>query len=106
MPPLPGEYVLRRGCGVDAIDSDEQGYARIHQDICVSCGLCTVSCPFAAISDKSEIVQVTFSLMERKRETASPKLHAIVAPSFTGQFGNKVTPEMIFAGIQRLGVDG
>ncbi|NCC58887.1 MAG: 4Fe-4S dicluster domain-containing protein, partial [Synergistales bacterium] len=92
-------------CGVDAIDSDEEGYARIHQDICVSCGLCTVSCPFAAISDKSEIVQVTFSLMERKRETASPKLHAIVAPSFTGQFGNKVTPEMIFAGIQRLGFD-
>jgi [FeFe] hydrogenase (group B1/B3) len=92
-------------CGVDAIDSDEEGYARIHQDICVSCGLCTVSCPFAAISDKSEIVQVTFSLMERKRKTTSPKLHAIVAPSFTGQFGNKVTPEMIFAGIQRLGFD-
>jgi len=92
-------------CGVHAIDSDEQGYARIHQDICVSCGLCTVSCPFGAISDKSEIVQVTFSLMERKGEGSPMKLHAIVAPSFTGQFGNKVTPEMIFAGIQRLGFD-
>jgi [FeFe] hydrogenase (group B1/B3) len=92
-------------CGVNAIDSDEEGYARIHQDICVNCGLCTVSCPFGAISDKSEIVQVTFSLMERKTENPSIKLHAIVAPSFTGQFGNKVTPEMIFAGIQRLGFD-
>ncbi len=92
-------------CGVHAIDSDEEGYARINQDICVSCGLCTVSCPFAAISDKSEIVQVTFALMERKEETSPVKLHAIVAPSFTGQFGNKVTPEMIFAGIQSLGFD-
>jgi len=92
-------------CGVNAIDSDDEGYARINQDICVSCGLCTVSCPFAAISDKSEIVQVTFSLLERKEKITSSKLHAIVAPSFTGQFGNKVTPEMIFTGIQRLGFD-
>lgn len=92
-------------CGVSAIDSDEEGFARIHQDICVSCGLCTVSCPFAAISDKSEIVQVTFSLKERKEEKNAAKLYAVVAPSFTGQFGNKVSPEMIFAGIQKLGFD-
>ena len=89
-------------CGVKAIDSDEEGYARIKHDVCVSCGLCIVSCPFAAISDKSEIVQVIFSLME-KRE-AGP-LYAIVAPSFTGQFGTKVTPEMIFASIHKLGFD-
>jgi [FeFe] hydrogenase (group B1/B3) len=92
-------------CGVHAIDSDEEGFARIHQDICVTCGLCTVSCPFSAISDKSEIVQITFTLMERKQKPSPAKLYAIVAPSFTGQFGNKVSPEMIFAGIQRLGFD-
>lgn len=92
-------------CGVHAIDSDESGYARINQDICVSCGLCTVSCPFGAISDRSEIVQTTFALMERKEKRSESKLFAIVAPSFTGQFGNKVRPEMIFAGIKALGFD-
>ena len=89
-------------CGVEAIDSDEEGFARIKHDVCVSCGLCIVSCPFAAIADKSEIVQVIFSLMERRD---SEPLYAIVAPSFTGQFGTKVTPEMIFAGIRKLGFD-
>ncbi|MDF1569106.1 MAG: 4Fe-4S binding protein, partial [Spirochaetaceae bacterium] len=89
-------------CGVEAIDSDDEGYARINQEVCVSCGLCIVSCPFAAIADKSEIVQVIISLM--KKQDSEP-LYAIVAPSFTGQFGNKVTPEMIFAGILKLGFD-
>jgi [FeFe] hydrogenase (group B1/B3) len=89
-------------CGVQAIDSDEEGFARINQEICVSCGLCTVSCPFAAISDKSEIVQILHALIEENRDG---KLHAIVAPSFTGQFGNKVRPEQIFSGIRQLGFD-
>lgn len=92
-------------CGVGAIDSDEEGFARIDQKVCVSCGLCTVSCPFGAISDKSEIVQVTFSLLEHDENPLGQKLYAIVAPSFTGQFGNKVTPEMIFEGIGKLGFD-
>ena len=85
-------------CGVDAIDSDEDGYARIIQQKCVNCGLCTVSCPFAAISDKSEIVQVLYTLKSFKGE-----VYAIIAPSFVGQFGRKVSPAAIFEGIRRLG---
>jgi [FeFe] hydrogenase (group B1/B3) len=85
-------------CGVDAIDSDEDGYARILQDKCVNCGLCTVSCPFAAISDKSEIVQVLFTLKNKEKD-----VYAIIAPSFVGQFGRKVPPEAIFEGIRELG---
>ncbi|MGD1819250.1 MAG: monomeric [FeFe] hydrogenase [Pleomorphochaeta sp.] len=91
-------------CGVNAIDSDEEGFARINQDTCVSCGLCIVSCPFAAISDKSEIVQLIHSLQERKNGKTR-KLYAIVAPAFIGQFGNKITPEAIFEGISKLGFD-
>jgi len=89
-------------CGVEAINSDAEGFAHINDDICVSCGLCIVSCPFGAISDKSEIVQVIFSLMENN---STVPLYAIVAPSFTGQFGNKVSPEIIFEGIKKLGFD-
>ncbi|ORC34708.1 hypothetical protein B4O97_12250 [Marispirochaeta aestuarii] len=89
-------------CGVDAIDSDDEGFARINHATCVSCGLCIVSCPFAAIAEKSEIVQVVISLL---RKSSQSKLYAIVAPSFPGQFGSKVSPEMIFAGISKLGFD-
>ncbi|MFP4364363.1 MAG: monomeric [FeFe] hydrogenase [Spirochaetia bacterium] len=92
------ERPCAEACGVDAVESDEEGFARINQEKCVSCGLCTVSCPFAAISDKSEIVQVLFSLKNQKQN-----LYAIVAPSFTGQFGNKVKAEAVFAAILKLG---
>jgi len=87
-------------CGVDAIDSDENGYARIIQEKCVKCGLCIVSCPFAAISDKSEIVQVLYTLSNTQTD-----VHAIVAPSFVGQFGRKVSPAAVFEGIGKLGFD-
>ena len=43
---------------MDAIGSDELGRAKIDYDKCVSCGMCLVNCPFAAIADKSQIFQV------------------------------------------------
>ena len=43
---------------MDAIGSDELGRAKIDYDKCVSCGMCLVNCPFAAIADKSQILQV------------------------------------------------
>ena len=39
---------------MDAIESDELGRAKINYDKCVSCGMCLVNCPFAAIADKLE----------------------------------------------------
>ncbi len=99
----PYEAIVRRGrpcaqaCGVDAIGSDAQGYAEIDHDKCVSCGLCTVSCPFGAIADKSEIMQVLHELRQHAH------IHAIVAPSFVSQFGNKVSPAAIFKGLQKAG---
>ncbi|NMC03865.1 MAG: 4Fe-4S binding protein [Candidatus Lokiarchaeota archaeon] len=102
----PYEAIVRRGrpcaqaCGVDAIGSDAQGYAEIDHDKCVSCGLCTVSCPFGAIADKSEIMQVLHELHQKER------VHAIIAPSFVSQFGNKVSPPAIFRGLQKAGFAG
>jgi [FeFe] hydrogenase (group B1/B3) len=99
----PYEAIVRRGrpcaqaCGVDAIESDAQGYAEINHDKCVSCGLCTVSCPFGAIADKSEIMQVLYELHQHAH------VHAIVAPSFVSQFSNKVSPAAIFKGLQKAG---
>nr|MDO8111239.1 4Fe-4S dicluster domain-containing protein [Candidatus Sigynarchaeota archaeon] len=99
----PYEAIVRRGrpcaqaCGVDAIESDAQGYAEINYEKCVSCGLCIVSCPFGAIADKSEILQVLYELKHQDR------VHAIMAPSFVSQFGNKVSPAAVFKGLQKAG---
>ncbi len=87
-------------CGVDAIESREDGRAVINLDRCVLCGMCVVDCPFGAIADKSEIFQMLLALKAGKR------LYANIAPSFVGQFGLLVSPEQIFKGLEKLGFKG
>lgn len=85
-------------CGVKAIGSDYLGRAEIDDSKCVACGNCIQECPFGAISDKSEIYQLIKTIKSGK------KVHAIIAPSFAGQFGALTTPEQVFAGIRQLGI--
>lgn len=84
-------------CGVDAIESDETGRAVINHENCVKCGMCIVACPFGAIADKSEIVQMLIAMKEKRR------VYAIIAPSFVGQFGPRVSPEKIIAAVKQIG---
>lgn len=84
-------------CGVNAILNDSHGRAYIDNDSCVSCGQCMVTCPFGAIADKSQIFQLIRSLQTGK------KIIAQVAPAFVGQFGHKVSPDMIKTALKELG---
>lgn len=84
-------------CGVNAIHSDEHGRAVIDNEKCVSCGQCMVSCPFGAIADKSQIFQLI------KAMKSGRKIIAQVAPAFVGQFGPKVTPDMLKTALKQLG---
>lgn len=86
-------------CGVNAIESDYLGRAKINEDKCVSCGRCITQCPFGAIADKSQVYQLIKALK------GDPKVYAIVAPSFIGQFGVLASPEQIFEGIRQLGFE-
>ena len=88
---------MRTACGVKAIGSDEQGRASILEDKCVSCGMCMVSCPFGAISDKSQIFQLAHALRDGDR------IIAIVAPAYISQFGDDVTPGKFKTALQVLG---
>ena len=91
-------------CGVNAISSDRYGFADIDQEKCVSCGQCIVSCPFGAIGEKSEIVQVLFALKESA--AGGPPVWAEIAPSFTGQLGEKVSTGQFIEAVMRLGFSG
>ena len=71
--------------------------AKINYDKCVSCGMCLVNCPFAAIADKSQIFQV-INAMNRGSEVI-----ACVAPAFVGQFGKAATPAKLKAAMRILG---
>ena len=82
---------------MDAIGSDEKGRAKIDYDKCVSCGMCLVNCPFAAIADKSQIFQLIQAI--RKGD----KVIACVAPAFVGQFGKTATPAKLKKAMRILG---
>ena len=84
-------------CGVGAIKSDSHGRAVIDNDLCVSCGQCMVSCPFGAIADKSQIFQLIRAMQSGK------KIIAQVAPAFAGQFGPKVSADMLKTALKELG---
>ena len=84
-------------CGVKAIDSDELGRAKIVPERCVSCGMCMVNCPFGAIADKSQLFQLIRAIRR------GDKIIAEVAPSYVGQFGDKVTPAKFKAALKQLG---
>ncbi|HNX25606.1 MAG TPA: monomeric [FeFe] hydrogenase [Spirochaetota bacterium] len=92
-------------CGVNAIKSDQYGFAEIDQDKCVSCGLCIVSCPFGAIGEKSEIVQILIAL-KKAASNDGPPIYAEIAPSFTGQLGDKVSPSQFISAVKMLGFAG
>ena len=84
-------------CGVDAIESDDLGRAKINPDKCVSCGRCMMECPFGEIMDKSQIFQLSRSLADNEKN------YAIIAPSFIGQFGVLSSPLQIIEAIKALG---
>lgn len=100
----PYDAIIKRerpcavACGVDAIESDELGRAKINYDKCVSCGQCLVNCPFAAIADKSQVFQLSKALSGQKQ-----KVIAEIAPSFVGQFGPLATPGKIKSALKAIG---
>lgn len=87
-------------CGMDAIGSDEHGRADINYEKCVSCGQCLVNCPFGAIADKSQLVQVIWSIL------GGEEVIAAVAPAFVGQFGGKGNVGKLREAFRLLGFSG
>lgn len=84
-------------CGMNAIKSDQYGRADIDYDKCVSCGMCLANCPFGAIADKAQIFQTIQAIR------SDVPVYAAVAPSVSGQFGPKLTPQKLRPALKALG---
>jgi iron only hydrogenase large subunit-like protein len=69
---------------VDAIRKNDRGVAEIDFARCIFCGKCFMSCPFAAVMERSQIIGV-LSAMKR-----GEKLVAMVAPAADSQFPGTV----------------
>ncbi|NPV91499.1 MAG: 4Fe-4S dicluster domain-containing protein [Firmicutes bacterium] len=86
-----------RACSIGAIQADQERKAHIDYRQCVSCGNCIQACPYGAIADKSALLPVVAMLRGRQ------PVYAVLAPSFVGQFGSRVSPAKLREGLMRLG---
>lgn len=89
-----------QACAVNAITKDQDNAAVIDCDRCVSCGACLSACPFGSIADYTQIVTAVAALKSKKH-----RVHALLAPSFIGQFGPKASPGALVAALGMLGFD-
>lgn len=82
-------------CPVGAIAKGEDGHAKIDFEKCISCGKCVSACPFGAVHEKSQIIDVLKNIKSGK------KVIAMVAPAIMGQL--PCTPQQLKEAIQELG---
>jgi len=94
----PEEQPCTHTCPTGAF-SCENGVRQINQDLCVECGRCINVCICGAIVERSEFAQMA-TMLARSEEHP---VYAILAPSFVGQFGKEVSPEMFKAALRSLG---
>jgi iron only hydrogenase large subunit-like protein len=71
---------------------------RIDQEKCIACGQCTRACPFAAIQDRSQMVDVLKTLKGGRKTVA------LIAPAIVGQFAGD--PGQLVTALDRLGFAG
>ncbi|MBP2649548.1 MAG: hydrogenase large subunit domain protein [Firmicutes bacterium] len=87
-----------RVCELEAITAGNDRRAVVDYTKCVSCGACMIACPFGAINEYSQIGELAVLLKAQKK-----RIYAMLAPSYSGQFGPKVKSEQVAAGLRKLG---
>lgn len=80
-----------------AISKDEKGKEHIDPNKCIYCGRCISACPFGAVIERSQIIDI-FKAFNSPKKTI-----AIVAPAIAGQF--KAPLSHIMGAIKMLGFD-
>lgn len=88
-------------CVFDAIERKEDGSIHIDPDKCSGCGVCVDVCKLERLAANKDVLPVLKAVREEGRD-----VYALIAPAFTGQFGEKATPGRLRTAFKALGFKG
>lgn len=94
------ERACKNSCVFDAIE-ERDGEIHIDAKKCVGCGVCVDVCKLQRLAANKDVFPVLRAVREKKRD-----VYALIAPAFTGQFGEKATPGRLRSAFKALGFKG
>lgn len=95
------EKACVNSCVFDAIERKEDGTIYIDPDQCSGCGVCVDACKLERLAANKDVLPVLKAIREEGRD-----VYALIAPAFTGQFGEKATPGRLRTAFKALGFKG
>lgn len=95
-----GKHACEAACLFDAIQRDENGRIVINSN-CTGCGECVKACPDHALTGRKDSLAVLQLLKEQKAP-----VYAMIAPAFSGQFSEEVTPGKLRSAFKYMGFYG
>lgn len=98
--PREGKTKCEVACRYDAISRTEDDSTFISPSLCVGCRECIDKCEAGNIAERIDQTAVASVLNSDK------KVYAMIAPAFTGQFSENVTPGKLRTAFKLLGFEG
>lgn len=95
------EKACVNSCVFDAIEKREDGTVHIDSEKCAGCGVCVDVCKLERLAANKDVFPVLKAVREEGRD-----VYALIAPAFTGQFGEKATPGRLRTAFKALGFKG
>lgn len=88
-------------CLFDAIERNEEGNLVINMEKCIGCSDCIDSCKAEKLVGSKEVLPA----LEAINKAKGP-VYAMIAPAFTSQFSESVTPGKLRSAFKQLGFSG
>lgn len=88
-------------CPFDALVLSGEGGIKINEENCLGCLQCVKECHKEKLTASKDIIPALNAIRSSKGLA-----YAIIAPAFSGQFSNDVTPGKLRTAMKRIGFDG
>lgn len=94
------ERACAASCVFDAIE-EKDGKIHIDSEKCTGCGVCVDACKLERLAANKDVLPVLRAVREGKKD-----VYALIAPAFTGQFGDAATPGRLRSAFKAMGFKG